>query len=69
MDRITLPERPDWREKARAVGFGFHEMYGEPYWVDDAAYTFSIAEIEEPLEPPAKMPSSAISRRQPKADS
>jgi glutathionylspermidine synthase len=54
MDRITLPERPDWREKARAVGFGFHEMYGEPYWVDGAAYTFSIAEIEDEIEAPTE---------------
>ena len=54
MRRITLPERPGWREEARALGFGFHEMYGEPYWLDDAAYTFSLAEIEEAIEAPTE---------------
>ncbi|MEX6506740.1 glutathionylspermidine synthase family protein [Jiella sp. M17.18] len=54
MRRIELPERPDWREKAEAVGFGFHEMYGEPYWVDDAAFVFSLAEIEEAIEEPSQ---------------
>lgn len=54
MRRITVPERPDWRDKARAVGFGFHEMYGEPYWVDGAAYAFSLDEIEEQIEAPTE---------------
>ncbi|MCB2077745.1 MAG: glutathionylspermidine synthase family protein [Novosphingobium sp.] len=50
MKRLSLPERPDWREKAREVGFGFHEMYGEPYWVEGAAYAFSLREIEDEIE-------------------
>lgn len=54
MRRLTLPERPDWRDKARAVGFGFHEMYGEPYWLDGAAYAFSLDEIEEQIEAPSE---------------
>lgn len=54
MQRITLPERPDWRDKARAVGFGFHEMYGEPYWFEAAAYAFSLAEIEDEIEAPSE---------------
>ncbi|EAU42499.1 putative glutathionylspermidine synthase [Fulvimarina pelagi HTCC2506] len=53
MQRISLPEREDWREKAEAVGFGFHEMYGEPYWLDDAAFVFTLAEIEEAIEDPS----------------
>lgn len=53
MHRITLPERPDWREKARAVGFGFHEMYGEPYWLEGAAYTFTMRQIEDDIEDPS----------------
>ncbi|WP_375449906.1 glutathionylspermidine synthase family protein [uncultured Devosia sp.] len=53
MKRIAVPERPDWREKARSVGFGFHEMYGEPYWLDDVAYVFSIRQIEEEIEAPS----------------
>ncbi|MBO0663172.1 glutathionylspermidine synthase family protein [Jiella sp. MQZ9-1] len=54
MKRIDLPERENWRQSAEAVGFGFHEMYGEPYWVDDAAYVFSLAEIEEAIEAPSQ---------------
>lgn len=54
MNRITVPERADWRDKARAVGFGFHEMYGEPYWFEGAAYVFSLQEIEEQIEGPTE---------------
>ena len=54
MKRISIVARPDWRDKARAVGFGFHEMYGEPYWVDDAAYEFSLEEIETKIEEPSQ---------------
>ncbi|MBY3186515.1 glutathionylspermidine synthase family protein [Rhizobium laguerreae] len=54
MKRITLPARPDWLDKARAVGFGFHVMYGEPYWLDDAAYTFTLNEIEIQIEGPSQ---------------
>ncbi len=54
MERIALPERPDWRERAAAVGFGFHTLYGEPYWVDDAAYRFTMEEIEGAVEPAAE---------------
>jgi glutathionylspermidine synthase len=54
MRRILLPERPDWREQARAVGFGFHEMYGEPYWVEDAAYAFTMEQIERDIEAPTE---------------
>ncbi|WP_108787072.1 glutathionylspermidine synthase family protein [Erythrobacter sp. Alg231-14] len=54
MERVALPERPNWREKAAEAGFGFHEMYGEPYWLDDAAYVFSLDEIERDIETPAE---------------
>lgn len=54
MKRISIAARPDWRDKARAVGFGFHEMYGEPYWVDDAAYEFSLEELETQIEAPSQ---------------
>lgn len=54
MRRFTLPERPDWRDKARAVGFGFHEMYGEPYWMEGAAYAFSLQQIEDDIEAPSE---------------
>lgn len=55
MHRLILPERPDWRDKARAIGFGFHEMYGEPYWFEGAAYAFTMDEIEEKIEGPTEV--------------
>lgn len=54
MRRIPVPARPDWRDKAAEAGFGFHEMYGEPYWVDDAAYAFTLAQIEDDIEAPSE---------------
>lgn len=54
MQRIILPERPGWRDQARAVGFGFHEMYGEPYWFEAAAYAFTLAQIEDEIEAPTE---------------
>lgn len=52
MDKITLPERPGWRERAREVGFTFADMGGEPYWDETSAYRFSLRQIEEDLEAP-----------------
>ncbi len=54
MERITLPERSDWRERADEVGFIHHTFSGAPYWEDAAAYAFSLREIEEGLEDPAE---------------
>ena len=54
MRRFRIPERLGWRDKAKAVSFGFHEMYGEPYWLDDVAYAFSLAEIEDEVEAPSE---------------
>ncbi|WP_249122767.1 glutathionylspermidine synthase family protein [Pseudoalteromonas sp. M8] len=31
MLRISVDERPRWREQAKAHGFEFHTMYGEKY--------------------------------------
>lgn len=53
MKRIVFTERPDWREKAEAAGFGFHSgEKGERYWFEGAAYAFSLREIEADLEAP-----------------
>ncbi len=54
MRRISIPEREGWRAKAEAVGFGFHEMYGEPYWLDDVAYVLSLEEVESGIEGPSE---------------
>ena len=50
MRRIDLPERPGWRDEAKELGFGFHTMYGEPYWDETKAYVFSLEEIEKGIE-------------------
>ena len=38
MHKIALPERRQWREKAKEVGFTFADMHGEPYWDETSAY-------------------------------
>ncbi|SFN05682.1 Glutathionylspermidine synthase [Izhakiella capsodis] len=46
MKRLSISERPDWRERASEYGFRFHTMHGEPYWCEDAYYQFTLAQIE-----------------------
>ncbi|MGL4957562.1 MAG: glutathionylspermidine synthase family protein, partial [Plesiomonas sp.] len=54
MFRIPCKERPHWRQQAAEFGFGFHTMYGEPYWDETAYYQFSLQQIEEDLEQPTQ---------------
>ena len=53
MEKITLPERPDWRETAQEVGFTFADMHGEPYWDESSAYRFTLRQIEDDIEDPS----------------
>jgi glutathionylspermidine synthase len=53
LQRVSLPERPDWKSKAEALGFRFHTMYGEPYWDESSAYVFSLAQVERDIEEPS----------------
>ncbi|MBJ3762536.1 glutathionylspermidine synthase family protein [Maribius pontilimi] len=53
MQKITLPERPHWRDHAQEVGFTFADMHGEPYWDETSAYAFTLEQIETGLEDPA----------------
>ena len=53
MQKIILPERPDWRDKAAELGFTFADMHGEPYWDESSAYRFTLEQIETDLEDPA----------------
>ena len=46
MERVSIVERPNWREKATEFGFNFHTMYGEPYWCEDAYYKLTLAQVE-----------------------
>ena len=54
MKRIAVPERPGWKEEAERLGFGFHTMYGAPYWDETHAYQFTLREIEDDLETRAR---------------
>jgi glutathionylspermidine synthase len=47
MERIRIPARRDWRERAEALDFKFHTIDGQRYWVEDAAYQFAEAEIDQ----------------------
>lgn len=53
MEKMPLPERPDWRATAKDAGFTFADMHGEPYWDESSAYRFDLAEVEEMIEDPA----------------
>ena len=53
MQRIELPERPRWKETAEELGFRFHTMYGEPYWDETSAYSFTLEQIERDIEDPS----------------
>lgn len=53
MQKISLPERPDWRDRAQELGFTFADMDGEPYWDETSAYRFSMQQIEQDIEDPA----------------
>jgi glutathionylspermidine synthase len=50
MRRLRLTPRPDWKEKAEAVGFTWHHADGRLYWDERACYAFSLAQIEDHIE-------------------
>lgn len=54
MKRLVLPDRPDWQDRADAVGFIYHTPKGEDYWRDEACYQFTLAQVEDDLEDPAE---------------
>jgi glutathionylspermidine synthase len=53
VQKITLPERPNWRDQAAELGFTFADMHGEPYWDETSAYQFSLRQIEDDIEDPS----------------
>ena len=52
MQRITCPERDDWRQTAEQAGFNFYSIDGERYWDERAYYAFTLDEIERQIEGP-----------------
>lgn len=53
MQKITLPERPNWRDQAAELGFTFADMHGEPYWDETSAYQFTLRQVEDDIEDPS----------------
>ncbi|KGJ22415.1 glutathionylspermidine synthase family protein [Paracoccus sanguinis] len=53
MQRVTLPERPGWRDRAAELGFTFADMGGEPYWDETSAYRLTLRQVEDDIEDPA----------------
>jgi glutathionylspermidine synthase len=53
MRRLDLTPRADWQAKADAVGFVYHHTDGQAYWDESAVYAFTLAQIEDDLEPAA----------------
>ncbi len=54
MKRIKTDERPGWDEKAEALGFTWRHLDGERYWDERAYYEFTLAEVEDGIEAPAR---------------
>ena len=54
MKRIKTDERPGWDEKAEALGFTWRHLDGARYWDERAYYEFTLAEVEDGLEEPAR---------------
>jgi glutathionylspermidine synthase len=54
MQRITIVERPNWKDRAKELGFTFHSPSGDTYWNESAYYGFTLAEIENDIEDPSK---------------
>ena len=48
-----MPERPDWRDITREVGFTVADMHGEPYRDETSAYRFTLRQIEDDIEDPS----------------
>ena len=46
MRRHRLTPRPDWRQRARTLGFAYAEIAGEPYWDETACWEFTAAEVD-----------------------
>jgi glutathionylspermidine synthase len=44
--RHRLTPRPDWRDRARVLGFAYAEIAGEPYWDETACWEFTAAEVD-----------------------
>jgi glutathionylspermidine synthase len=54
MKRISIQERPDWRQTAEREGFNFHTIDGERYWDERSYYQFTEEQITRDIEAPTQ---------------
>ena len=54
MKRIKTDERPGWEETADKLGFTWRHLDGARYWDERAYYQFTLAELEDEIEEPAR---------------
>jgi glutathionylspermidine synthase len=52
MHRIRVAQRENWRQRQESSGFHWHSPGGAAYWTEDAAWVFSLKQIEEDIEAP-----------------
>jgi glutathionylspermidine synthase len=52
--RISIEERPGWRQTVERQGFAFHTIEGERYWDERCYYQFTEAQIARDLEAPTQ---------------
>jgi glutathionylspermidine synthase len=50
MERRRIEPRHDWQRTVESLGFDWHTSEGERYWIEDAYYAFSLAQIEGDIE-------------------
>ncbi len=66
MRRVALAARPDMKQRLRAIDFTYDVIGGEPYWVEEAHYAFTLDQIETDIEAPtaalAKLCESLVDR-------
>ncbi|MGV8919435.1 MAG: glutathionylspermidine synthase family protein [Pseudomonas sp.] len=52
MEKISVEERPNWRQKVESEGFAFHTIDGERYWDERGYYLFTEKQITRDIEAP-----------------
>jgi glutathionylspermidine synthase len=50
MRRVSIAERPNWRQLADEYGFSYAMPDGQTYWDESVCYQFTLGEIEDDLE-------------------
>jgi len=54
MQRVPVAQRPNLKQSALAHGYAVDDAGGIPYWDETAYYRFTLRQIEDDIESPAK---------------